>query len=298
MNIKKQWKNDSDVKCVITMTSYPKRIGFLNEQIEYFFTTQTIKPDLFYLWLSIEEFPQKENNLQAELLNTIRKYNIILSWCEKNEYCHKRWYVYPKHYNDIVISIDDDHYYPNTLIESAIALLEESRDNTIYNIFSNYTYPAIYENIKFYCHINAFDTTPSKYKTFNGQCIFMPKTFPLESISEENIKIRQKYCMLCDESWLMPFIKYNDTEIGSLPYKSNEIYEISKVNKSYDKLSKTIFHTLTLKDVQLYIVLRQFPKLKEKWESLYPAYKSTYFDTKVNINEIYNLMMYYMGLWS
>ena len=90
-------------------------------------------------------------------------------------------------------------------------------------------------------------------------------------------------------------IKYNDIKIGSLPFKSHEIYEISKVNKSYDKLSKTIFHTLTLKDVQLYIVLRQFPHLKEKWEQLYPAYKSEYFDTKVDINELYNLMLFYMN---
>jgi hypothetical protein len=276
------------------MTSYPRRIIFLKKQIEYFFNTQTIKPDLFYLWLSKEEFPEMESNLPFDLLNIIKTYNINLMWCEKNEYCHKRWYVYPKHINDIVISIDDDHYYPNTLIETIKNL--PIQNNVMYNIFSNYTYPAIYENIKFYWHCNAFDNEPSKYKTFNGQCVFMPNTFPLESISEENIKIRQKYCKLCDESWLMPFIKYNDIKIGSLPFKSHEIYEISKVNKSYDKLSKTIFHTLTLKDVQLYIVLRQFPHLKEKWEQLYPAYKSEYFDTKVDINELYNLMLFYMNL--
>lgn len=279
------------MKYIVTMTSYPKRIKFVKQQIDYFFKNTTVKPDMFYLWLSESEFFRKERDLPSDLMDCINHYGIQLRWCKNNEYCHKRWYVYPEHMNDVVICIDDDHYYPNDMIET-VKNLPITR--TVYNIFSNYTYPTIYENIKFYQFTNAFDNTPSKYKTFNGQCVFMPNTFPIESISPENIKIRQKYCPICDESWLMPFIKYHDIDISSLGYMSNEIIYISEIGKTFDKLSKTIFHTLTLKDVQLYIVLRQFPELKKKWESLYPSYKSSYFDNKIDINELFNLLMGYM----
>ena len=42
------------------MTSWTKRINCVARSIYYFMKTQTVKPDLFYLWLAEEEFPNKE----------------------------------------------------------------------------------------------------------------------------------------------------------------------------------------------------------------------------------------------
>ena len=72
---------------VITMTSWTGRIQHVSRAIYNFFKTQTKKPDLFYLFLSIEEFKNKESDLPQDLKLIINAYNIKLMWTKENEYC-------------------------------------------------------------------------------------------------------------------------------------------------------------------------------------------------------------------
>ena len=78
---------------VITMTSWKGRIHVVGKCIYYFFTRQTEKPDVFYLWLSVEEFPNRENDLPADLLAVIDAFGVRLCWTETNEYIYKRWNI-------------------------------------------------------------------------------------------------------------------------------------------------------------------------------------------------------------
>ena len=96
------------MKIVITMTSWTKRIQYVAKTIYYFLKTQTVKPDMFYLWLAEDEFPNKEKDLPEDLLTICSVFNVQIKWTKYNEYAFKRWYVYPKHNDDLVISIDDD----------------------------------------------------------------------------------------------------------------------------------------------------------------------------------------------
>jgi len=54
------------MKTIVTMTSWTKRIHCVDKSIYTFFKTQMEKPDIFYLWLAIEEFPNKEKDLPEE----------------------------------------------------------------------------------------------------------------------------------------------------------------------------------------------------------------------------------------
>jgi hypothetical protein len=56
------------MKTVITMTTWSKRIQFTARAIYRFLKTQIVKPDLFYLWLAEEEFPNREADLPENLL--------------------------------------------------------------------------------------------------------------------------------------------------------------------------------------------------------------------------------------
>ena len=57
---------------VISFTSYPARINMVNRVIESLFR-QREQVDEIILWLSIEEFPEKYNNLPENLTNLIGK---------------------------------------------------------------------------------------------------------------------------------------------------------------------------------------------------------------------------------
>ena len=168
------------MKTVVTMTCWTKRINQMPIFLDYFFSTQTKKPDLFYLWLATEEFP--DHILPLELVVAIQKYGVILKWIEKNEYCHKRWRVYPEHYEDVVISLDEDKRYTNDLVEQAVNC------KTITNLYiPRFEKPV--ENVEL---------------GICGQCIIPPKTFPLEAYNEKYLNDRLEYSPKCDMSLCLP----------------------------------------------------------------------------------------------
>ena len=61
------------------MTSWTKRINCVARSIYYFMKTQTVKPDLFYLWLAEEEFPNKEKDLYVFTADddVVYEYNML-----------------------------------------------------------------------------------------------------------------------------------------------------------------------------------------------------------------------------
>ena len=181
------------MKTVVTMTCWTKRINQMPRFLDNFFATQTKKPDIFYIWLATEEFP--DHNLPIELVNAIQKYGIILKWVEKNEYCHKRWRVYPEHYEDIVISLDEDVRYVNDLVERA------GECKCITNLYV----PNSLENLD--------EMNNVKYIGFCGQCIIPPKTFPLEAYDEKYLNDRLELSPKCDECWINVFLVKNHIKV-------------------------------------------------------------------------------------
>ena len=104
------------MKTIVTMTSWKQRINMVSEFIYIFLTSQTIKPDIFYLWLSADEFPSQFAELPRELLLVSKHLGVTIKFCPGNDYVFKRWNVYPEHYNDLVISVDEDQFYDVDLI--------------------------------------------------------------------------------------------------------------------------------------------------------------------------------------
>ena len=177
------------MKTVVTMTCWTKRINQMPIFMDYFFKTQTQKPDIFYLWLATEEFP--DHKLPMALEECISKYGIVLKWIEKNEFCHKRWYVYPEHYEDVVISLDEDSRYVNDLVERAKDC--KSITNLWIPRTENYHEP---------------------YRLgFCGQCIVPPKIFPMEAYSEQYRNDRLLTTPKCDECWINTFLLKNNIKL-------------------------------------------------------------------------------------
>jgi hypothetical protein len=157
--------------------------------MDYFFKTQTQKPDIFYLWLATEEFT--DHKLPTTLEECISKYGIVLKWIEKNEFCHKRWYVYPEHYEDVVISLDEDSRYVNDLVERA------KECKSITNLW-----------------IPRTENYHEPYRLgFCGQCIVPPKTFPMEAYSEQYRNDRLLTTPKCDECWINTFLLKNNIKL-------------------------------------------------------------------------------------
>lgn len=111
-------------KIIVSLTTFPARISKVHKTIENLLT-QTIKPDKIILWLTEKEFPNKEADLPENLLK-LKEYGLTISWCEYMRSYQKLVPALMEYPNDIIITVDDDFYYPENIIEDLyISYLKE-----------------------------------------------------------------------------------------------------------------------------------------------------------------------------
>lgn len=113
-------------KIIISLTTIPSRMKTLPLCIESLLR-QTLKPDKIILWISKEEF--KDFKLEHKLLSQ-KKRGLEICYCDDDLKSHKKYYYTMQKYpNDIVITVDDDVYYPENLVEELIKGYEENKKN-------------------------------------------------------------------------------------------------------------------------------------------------------------------------
>ena len=102
-------------KVIVSLTSYPKRITDIQYTLFSIFN-QSFKPDKIVLWLAEGEFPNKEIDIPKEVLN-FKKVGLEIKWCE-NIKSYKKLIPSLKEYpNDIIVTADDDLFYPVDWLE-------------------------------------------------------------------------------------------------------------------------------------------------------------------------------------
>ena len=100
---------------IVSLTSYPPRISTVHKTIETLLN-QTIKPEKLILWLSDEEFPNREADLPEELLAQTTR-GLEIRWCN-NIRSYKKLIPTLKAYpNAVIVTADDDVYYHQQWLE-------------------------------------------------------------------------------------------------------------------------------------------------------------------------------------
>ena len=102
-------------KIIVSLTTYPKRFDVVHLTLETLLN-QTVKPDKIILWLSQEEVSSHDNipkhiqklsdrGLEIKIVSkNLRSYNKLI-------------YALKEYSNDLIITVDDDIFYPNFLVE-------------------------------------------------------------------------------------------------------------------------------------------------------------------------------------
>ncbi len=109
-------------KIILSLTSYPSRIHLVYLTIESLLR-QVVKPDKIYLWLSLEEFPDKKIPKKLERL---KKRGLEVRFNKENLRSFKKL-IPSLFYNplDNIITVDDDILYPTWFLQKMI--LEHKR---------------------------------------------------------------------------------------------------------------------------------------------------------------------------
>ena len=102
-------------RVIASLTTFPERINTVKETIKSLLV-QTTKPDELVLWLADSQFPQKESELPEDLLE-LKDYGLTIKWCEDIRSFKKLIPALIDYPDDIIITFDDDIYYPENVIE-------------------------------------------------------------------------------------------------------------------------------------------------------------------------------------
>lgn len=108
------------MRVIVSFTSYPPRINSVHKVVESL-CRQTVPADEIVLYLSLDEFPEAEKNLPKALRNMVGLNGFRVAWVHGNLRSHKKYYYALQEYDDaIVITVDDDTIYAQTMISELV----------------------------------------------------------------------------------------------------------------------------------------------------------------------------------
>lgn len=201
-------------KIIVSLTSFPNRIPKLWLVIETLLS-QSVKPDKIILYLSIVQFPKRKEDLPASLLN-MQKRGLNIEFVEEDIRSHKKYYYAMREYpNDFIITVDDDIFYPTTMIQTLIYYHELYPNDVICRYAKN----IVWDNDS---HIKSSLYWPRIYKTrVEGLDIFLGTgggtLFPMPAYclyhDVLNIELARELCPLEDDLWLNTMIRLQHTKI-------------------------------------------------------------------------------------
>lgn len=193
-------KSIGDEQVIISLTSYPKRITTLWLTIETLLQ-QKVKADKIILWLSEEQFPNKEKDLPNNLLEQ-EKRGLEIRFVKDDLKSHKKYFYVMQEYKEaLVILVDDDTFYQNNLVKELLRL-HKKYPNDIVCMTA--------------CMISKIDEPPSKWhhvnkgqkiissdiaQAFTGSGTLLPRNC-LDIEYAFNIELIKKLCPYADDLWI------------------------------------------------------------------------------------------------
>ena len=190
-------------RIIVSLTSFPARINYVSKVIQRMLI-QTVKPDEIILWLSIEQFPQKEKELPVSLLE-LKKYGVKIEWCEGDMKAYKKFLPAFKQYpDDLVIILDDDLIYHTDIVERLYRAhlqfpnaIIASRCHEIGMDEQGKISP--YSTWKKECENDTYKPKYDWFLTGGAGTLFPPHIFGTEMHEEEVIR---ELCPWADDIWL------------------------------------------------------------------------------------------------
>lgn len=209
---------------IVSLTTFPERIRDVYYAI-FSLLNQTVKPDKLILWLAVEQFPDKEEDLPQYLLD-FKDQGLTIKFTNDTKSYKKLIPSLKEYPNDIIVTADDDIYYPENWLE----ILYNEYLNNPNLIYSHRNYKIKIKNKKLlpFTKWKAFpnDNTQSfyNYPTTGGGILYPPHTLYKDVLNED---LFLKLAPLCDESWFWAMAVLNKTKIKIV---KNSISDITLVN--------------------------------------------------------------------
>ncbi|GKX33796.1 MAG: hypothetical protein MnENMB40S_14140 [Rhizobiaceae bacterium MnEN-MB40S] len=188
---------------IVSLTSFPPRMQTISSSIRSL-KNQTKKPDRILLWLSADQFPEREKQLPTELLDFV-DHQFEIRWVADDLAPHKKYFYVMQEFPDaLVITVDDDVEYDRRLVSTLYSghldhpyaviagrsnLIRFRRDGTL-RAYDNWGYEH-----QFLREVETFALLP----TGIGGVLYPPGSIPTSAFNVGTIK---STCLHADDLWL------------------------------------------------------------------------------------------------
>lgn len=186
-------------KVVVSLTSFPARIEEVWIVMECLFR-QTYKADHIVLWLSKQQFPTQE--LPKRLLDQTQR-GLDIRFVDEDLRSHKKYlYAFKVFPEAHIITVDDDLYYDNKLIENLVHLKKQFPDSVVTNRAHKISFNAKGEILKYrkWEH-NSTNSSPSFFMFQTGGFGTLYTKNDLDK-SYNNIELIKNKIPHADDLWL------------------------------------------------------------------------------------------------
>lgn len=213
-----------DCKIDVSLTSFPERIDEVNMTIETIFN-QSVKADTITLWLSLSQFPDRKIPFSLQLQ---KKRGLNIEFVEDDLRSHKKYfYAFKNQKNNLVITFDDDVFYPKNTIESLINAHNKYPNAIICNRGHKINFKkGIFEKYKNWKH-NYFSIKPSllAVPTGVGGVLYPPNSYHQDIFDVVTFK---KICLYADDLWLKIHTLRKGTKVMSLRTYSRDFINVGQ----------------------------------------------------------------------
>lgn len=247
-------------RIIVSLTSFPERMYDIHFCL-YSLMKQTLKPDKIILWLAETQFPNKEKDLPQNVLN-LKKFGLEIEWCDDLKSYKKLIPALKKYPNDIIITVDDDLYYKENLIE------------TLYDDHVKYPNTIIstrFRKIKIengsLTNYEKWDisTKPLEPSYLNFSTNGAGSLFPPNSLHELvlNYDLARELCPQGDDIWFWGMAVLNHTKIRGIEKCTPYLTCVNPSRESNIINEKTLWSSNKKgNNVQISHLLEYFPEIK------------------------------------
>ncbi len=262
-----------ETKIILSLTTFPQRINYVEKTIKTLLN-QTLKPDEVVLYLADSQFPKKREELPKSLLK-LENYGLTIKWCEDLRSFKKLIPALADFENDIIITFDDDVYYPNDIVENLYNSYLKNPDCIHTNRARRIEYKKDGEKGKIIAK-SAAEIYWTRYKdcTFKntltgyGGVLYPPKSLYSDVSKKE---IFQKILPTQDDVWFWAMAVMQGTkikvvssfDIQLITVKNTQQFGLSKINKK--NKNENLNQTQGMTSLEgLNLIVEHYPEIIEK----------------------------------
>ena len=192
--------NIPDDSIVVSMTTFPARIGYVHLAIKSLLN-QTVKPGKIILWLAKEQFRDIEIPPQLQQLCA---YGLEIRYCDEDLLAHKKYYYAMQEFPDkLIVTYDDDIIYPEDSLEKLLVMHEQHPQAIICNrgreIAMENDSVAPYRYWKVSGRIPAGIPTYRVMASTGAGTLYPPHCMPEETFDIEKIRM---LALTADDLWM------------------------------------------------------------------------------------------------